>query len=256
MKSFGQGIDGLGQEVYFAPRGEEKLMFFGEKDAMNATRSRLARWMAVYAAWRARWVNGVLSIMYGQPVEVSPKGHVGLAGAVVLWYLQDGFKQFLMVRGAEGDGKARFLSCLGVGRHGTLPQALRAVTEAQLGAVFAQSLGETALAVDRVAAAPVFSYADEASGLASPVQALVWVVQMQAAQVDLIEAGNGVQAMVVPEFAMSSQKVSPTHRALWQSVARHIPKGKMVREGRMSAEALEESIKELNAEGVAERVLH
>lgn len=222
----------------------------------------LQRLWGRYLAWRGGMVNRLLTFMYGHPMQVLPKGHVGLAGGVVFWYLQDGFKQFVMVRGNDGDGRARFVSCLGLGKHPDLGGALRAVVELQLGKVFARSLGAKLFEADRVAAAPLFTYADEALGTSCPVQALVWVVQVQPAQVDLIETQSSdvpgsVQAVMVPEFALSSQKVSNTHRSLWHAVQRHIPKGKLAREGVVLDEAAaDEAINEVSSGGRGSRVLH
>lgn len=181
------------------------------------------RWVRFRNAFMTRW----LSLLYGQPVEVVPKGHVALAGAVVLWFLQDGFKQFVLLKQNDGDGRARFISCLGTGPHNDMGSALAAVLKSQLGEVFARTVEKRLLNADRVAAAPLFSYTDDGLGTTSPVQTLVWVVQMNPAALDLIHTGKNAQVMVVAEFGLSSNKISPTHRALYQSAMRHLPKGKM-----------------------------
>jgi hypothetical protein len=56
---------------------------------------------------------------------------------------------------------------------------------------------------------------------------------------------------MVPEFAMGSNKVSPTHRSLWESVQRHLPK---VKNERARAEVVEDSIREVGHGGG--RVVH
>lgn len=198
-------------------------------------------------------VNGLLSLLYGQPMQVMPKGHVGLAGAVVFWYVQDGNRQLIMVRNtAGGDGKARFLSCLGVGSKAKdIPAALRAAVKAQLGEVFARTVSGPALDADRVGAAPLFSYTDEGVGVALPVQSLVWVVHVAQPLVDLIVTPQGMQAVMVPEFATGSNKVSPTHKALFESVQRHLPK---MKRDSVTHEAVDEGIREVGAGGG--RVVH
>jgi hypothetical protein len=179
--------------------------------------------------FRNKTITRWLSFIYGQPVEVVARGHVALAGAVVLWYLQDGFKQFILLKQSEGDGRARFVSCLGTGPHNDMGQALAAVMKNQLGEVFARTIEKRLFGADRVAAAPLFSYTDDGLGTTSPVQTLVWVVQVNPAAIDLIQTGKVAQVVVVAEFGLSSDKISPTHRTLYQSIMRHLPKGKMAK---------------------------
>ena len=190
-------------------------------------------------------------------MQVMPKGYVGLAGAVVFWYVENGQRFMLMVRQEPkvlgGDGKARFVSAMGLGVSADMGTALRKVALAQLGEVFVRSvLAKGALQADKVVCAPLFNYTDEAVGVASPVQSLLWVVQVNPHMVDVIVTPEGVQALRVPEQALAgSDKVSATHKALLATVQRHLPKMKPVPVA--SAELVEENIRELSA-GV--RVVH
>jgi hypothetical protein len=204
------------------------------------------RWVRFRNHWLTRW----LSLLYGQPVEVVPKGHVALAGAVVLWFLQDGFKQFVLLRQENGDGRARFVSCLGTGAHADMSHALTAVLKNQLGEIFSRTIESRLLAPDRIAAAPLFSYNDESVGTTSPVQTLVWVVQISPAALDLIHTPAGTQVMVVAEFGLSSNKISPTHRSLYQAAQRHLPKGRTPK----SEDKPDDGIKVL--ESAAPRTVH
>jgi hypothetical protein len=208
-------------------------MGMGDIQTFGDLRSRFMRY---FIEARQYFVNKGLSWLYGVPMQVMPKGNVALAGAVVLWFAQEGGgRQFIMIRstkdGKAVDGRARFVSVLGVGRHANVPEALQAALKAQLGEVFAKSAGMTTITADRVAAAPLFSYVDESTGVAMPVQSLVWVVHVAAPLADIVTTPDGLQAVMVPEFALRKaeklgDKISPTHKALWQAVQRQLPKMK------------------------------
>lgn len=238
--------------------GEAYIEAMGELKSLSGFRSRFMR---SFIELRQTFVNKLLSMMYGVPMQVMPKGNVALAGAVVLWFAQEGGgRQFIMIRNAkEGkglDGRARFVSVLGVGRHANVPEALQAALKAQLGEVFAKSAGSATITVDRVAAAPLFSYVDEGTGVSMPVQSLVWVVHVAAPLADVITTPDGLQAVMVPEFALRkaekvADKISPTHKALWQAVQRQLPKMKGAEV--IPLEALEESIRPVGSGG---RLLH
>lgn len=186
-------------------------------------------------------------------MQVMPKGYVGLAGAVVMWFVENGQRHLLMVRQAKGgDGKARFLSCMGVGPHADIGVALKATAKGQFGDVFTRSvLGKGILQADRVACAPLFNYTDAAVGVSSPVQSLVWVVQVHPQVLDVIHTPDGFQAVRVPENLVTSDKVSPTHQALFATVQRHLPKMKAMPVS--NAEIVEETVREIAA---ATRVVH
>lgn len=211
------------------------------------------RLKAAFYRGRQNVVNTVFSLLYGQPMQVMPKGHVALAGAVVFWYVQDGQRMFVMVRqDGEDEGKVRFVSCMGTGRHGDMSSALKAVVKAQLGDVFARSaIGGKVLHADHVAAAPLFSYTDPHVGVPLPVQSLVWVVHVSHHVAELAVTPPGLQVMMVPEGSMGSAKVSATHRNLWQAVQRQLPK--MKKADTVTPEAVEDAIRTLSA---GPRIVH
>ncbi|MBI1309475.1 MAG: hypothetical protein GC129_06510 [Proteobacteria bacterium] len=218
------------------------------------------RWKALrprLMAGRQALLNRVVSFLLGAQMQVLPRGHAGLAAALVLWFMQDGQRQVVLVRGTQAkDTRARLVSCMGLGRHGDLCVALRDALELQLGKVFARTIGKKLLMADRVAAAPLFNYTDEASGVASPVQVLAWVVQIEPVQLDLIEVGPKLELVVMNETSLdnphASVPVSPTHRAIWASVQRHLP---AVKKGKR-ADAVEEVSVENGVFKVGVRTVH
>jgi hypothetical protein len=181
------------------------------------------RWAAV----RQRWLNGLLSRLYERPVRVVPTHTVALAGAAVLWVWQGGTRQLIMVRPKEGaDTRARFISCLGLGQHPEMASALQQTLRHQLGATFTRLLPKSALALDKVAAAPLLSMTDEDTGGQLPLQVLAWVAEVRPQALDLLELGTNLELVLVAENAIGSTQISPTHRTLWQAVQRHVPKAK------------------------------
>lgn len=206
---------------------------------------------------RQRVVNRILSNLYGQQMQVMPAGHVGLAGALVLWMVQDGGRQLVMLRSPGGrDSRARLVSCMGIGRHPDVATALKAAVKTQLGEMFTKTLTMDKVALDRVAAAPMFSYTDEMNGITSPMQVLVWVMQVQPVQLELLKLQEGTELVLVNERALSQGKVSwvaPTHAALWRSVARHLPQRVLPFEE--DAGAREERV-EAAEMGTGRRLLH
>lgn len=206
---------------------------------------------------RQKIVNKLLSGLYGQPMQVLPEGHVGVAGALVLWVVQDGGRQLLMIRTPKAkDSRARLVSFMGLGKHTDMALAMRAAVRAQTGELFTKTLKLDKLTLDRVAAAPMFTYTDEVNGIVTPVQVLVWVQQVQPVQLELIKMSNGNELMVVNEQALMLGKVngvSPTHTAIWRSVARHLPQKALPREE--DASAREERLAEAEAAPVR-RVLN
>lgn len=220
-------------------------------------------WNGIGEALKARFfmrrqqtVNLILSLLYGTNMQVVPQGYVGLAGAVVMWFIENGQRYFVMVRQEPslrgGDGKARFISCLGLHGSNDVGANLKAVARLQLGDIFVKTaFGRGALGADRVAAAPLFNHTDDTVGVPVPVQGLVWVVQVNPHALDIIASPEGIQALRVPENVMTSDKVSPTHKALYQAVQRHLPKLKPMPATR--TERVEESVREI-AGGV--RIVH
>lgn len=199
-----------------------------------------------FLLWRQKMVNKILTNLYGQPMQVLPAGHVGLAGALVLWVVQDGGRQMVMVRNPKArDARARLVSFMGLGRHGDMSAAMKAAVKSQLGEVFAKTLKLDKLTLDRVAGTPMFTYTDEENGIVTPVQVLVWVQQIAAVQLELIKLPEGSELVLVNEQQLAQGKttwVAPTHMSLWRSVQRHLPVRSLPREE--DAEAREERLAE------------
>lgn len=180
------------------------------------------------AMLRQRVLARVFSHLYGQPMQVAPASYVGLGGAVVIWCVRDGGRQLVMVRNPNSpDGRARFVSLLGLGRSTDMAMAMRSAVRDQLGEKFTNTLKlDKMLTPDRVAAAPMFTYTDEDHGIVSPVQMLVWVVPIDPVQLELVQVGTGCELVLVAESQLQNGKVAgviPTHVAVWRSVKRHLP---------------------------------
>lgn len=195
----------------------------------RALRRAKLRWYGL----RQKVLDAVFTTLYGMPMQVLPRGHAGLAAALVLWVIQDGQRLAVMVRNPKAkDMRARLVSCIGLGNSSDMSAALRGAMESQLGKVFARTLDRKLLNPDRVAAAPLFTYLDEETGISSPVQVLAWVVQIQPVQLELIQPGQGLELMMVPEATLDAAPavaghISPTHRAIWHSAHRHMPSMKV-----------------------------
>lgn len=179
-------------------------------------------------ALRQRVLARVFSHLYGQPMQVAPASHVGLGGAVLIWCAREGGRQLVMVRNQKGaETRARLVSSLGLGRNTDMAMAMRAAVREQLGEKFTNTLKlDRLLTPDRVAAAPMFTYADEDNGIVSPVQMLVWVVPIDPVQLDLVQVAKDTELVMVAENQLQNGKVAgviPTHVAIWRSVKRHLP---------------------------------
>ncbi|RYG59398.1 MAG: hypothetical protein EON60_10555 [Alphaproteobacteria bacterium] len=219
-------------------------------------RGALKRGLWRFTVFKQQLVNRVLSNMYGQPVQVLPAGHVGVAAALVLWTVQDGGRQLVFVRNPRAkDIRARLVSVMGLGKHADMAVAMIAAARAQVGDVFVKTLKLDKLSLDRVAAAPMFVYTDEGNGIVTPVQILLWVQQVQPVQLELMKLQAGCELVTVSEQALLQGRahgVSSTHVAMWKAVARHLPQKILPRED--DAEAREERVAE--AERNSGKVLH
>jgi hypothetical protein len=223
------------------------------KLSQSIARVRLHGLAAHLVALRQYLTNKTLSALYGAAVSVGPKGQVGVAAAVVLWFMQDGFKHYMMIKNTSGaEQRARFVSVFGLTGQAHMGAAAKLAINHALGPVLAKTIADNVLAPDRVAAAPVFYATDEATGAMLPVQALVWCVQVQPAQAELVQAGKGLTMVLVPEFGIKSSQISPTHRGLLQAVSRHLPKNKDLLEA-ATAGKVEDKLPEIVS---APRVLH
>jgi hypothetical protein len=144
---------------------------------------------------------------------------------------------------------------MGLGKHTDMAQAMKDAARAQLGELFCKTLKLDKLSLDRVGAAPMFTYTDDENGIVTPVQVLVWVQQVMPVQLELIRLQAGSELVLVHETVLGTGKaasVAPTHIALWRAVARHLPQKVLPREE--DAGAREERLAE--AEGPVRRVVH
>jgi hypothetical protein len=227
----------------------------------NVFHTSMDRLRKVWWQWlllRQALMGYLLTNLYGTPMRVLPAGHVGIAGAIVLWLVQNGGRQLVMVRQpAAKDNRARLVSCMGVGRHGDMASALRAAVTAQLGEVFARSLKLEKIANDRVAAAPMYTYTDEANGIVTPVQVLAWVLPLQPVQLELIKLAPGFELVMVQEAQLLAGRttgIAPTHLAIWRSVQRHLPQRALPVQD--DTEPREERVAEALGKGRSGKVLH
>lgn len=202
----------------------------------------------------------LLSSLYGSPMQVLPAGHVGLAGALVLWVAQSGGRQMLFLRNTQGpDTNARLTSFFGLGKHEDMATAMRASARTQLGETFCKSLKIQNIQLDKVAAAPMFTYTDEANGIVTPVQTLVWVMQVQPVQLELLELQPNHELVLVPEHTLRNTRpahISPTHVAIWRSIMGHLPLKKLPADSDAAAELEERREAEAKAEKPTRRQLH
>jgi hypothetical protein len=213
-------------------------------------RTRLAERLI---AWRQRGLNRLLSGLYGSPVVVASGGQAGLAAALVLWYLEGGVKHLVMLRNTAGDDtRARFISAYGLHGKAHMGDALLAAVQHSTGSMFMRTFKPDNLALDRVAAVPMFTATDDTTGLPTPVQALVWCVQLQPAQLELLHPPKGLALVQVPEFGLSSSQISPTHRSLFNALGRHLPKGKLP-QAELTAQQIDDTLRPV---GSSPRVVH
>ncbi len=190
---------------------------------------------------RQSLVNQVFSKLYERPVMLAPAHAVGLAGVAVLWLWQGGQRQLLMVRPKVGnDTRARFVSCLGLGKHPDMPTALRHTLQRQLSETFTNLLPSRTFAADAVAATPLLAMTDEDTGAQLPLQILAYVAELRPNQLETLELAENLELVLVAENAIGSAQVSPTHRTVWQAVQRHIPKAKHTKTREDSVAVLED----------------
>lgn len=213
--------------------------------------NRTARAKAGFYTVRQNAVNRLLTMLYGKEIQVLPKGYVGLAGAVVMWYIAEGQRFFLMIRNEKGDDKARFLSSFGSHGGATMGADLAKLMRLQCGEVFSKSVAsKSMLGMEKVAAAPLFINTDDVLGVPVPVQGLVWLVQVHPHVVDTVISPAGLHVVRVPDNLMAGDKISPTHQALFASVKNKLPTFKPTPR---TTERVEETVRDLSS---LTRVVH
>jgi hypothetical protein len=168
---------------------------------------------------RQTGLNSLLSLLYGAKVEVLPAGSANIAAALVLFTYNEGQRQFVLVRTPNGaDPFARFVSCLGLQGHSSLPQALWHALNNQLGELAGNTIPLKSLQALRVAATPIFRYTDPRTDIPAPVQTLIWLKEIPMTVVEAMAAPAGSEILLIPEIGLYQAKVSPTHQAMWSSV--------------------------------------
>ncbi len=164
-------------------------------------------------------LNSLLSLLYGAKVEVLPAGSANIAAALVLYTYSEGQRQFVLVRTPNGsDPFARFVSCLGLQGHPSLPHALWQALNNQLGELAGNTIPLKILQSLRVAATPIFRYTDPRTEIPAPVQTLIWLKEIPMTVVEAMTAPTGSEILLIPELGLYQAKVSPTHQAMWSSI--------------------------------------
>lgn len=148
-----------------------------------------------------------------QLLQMEPK----VASFAVLWFMEDGDRRFLMVRAKNAaKAKAGFAGVIGYPHDKPANENLKLAMGEQLGSVLLKSLNKHVLDSDQVAAAPTLKVNN------SLIQALVWEIQITPEQAQLCAENGELEIVTIPEFALLGPEVKPMHKALYQSVLKHI----------------------------------
>ena len=127
--------------------------------------------------------------------------------------------------------------------------ALRHTLGLQLGEMFTRLLPSERLAIDAIAAAPMLTLTDEDTGAQLPMQVLVWAAEVRPNTLEVLKLSPNLELVMVAENALNSGQVSPTHRLLWQAVARYVPHKKAAPRADDSVTVLDEETLQGAAEG-------
>lgn len=192
--------------------------------------------------------------LYGREMHISGTSNTLTAASVVFWYNDHGIRKFLMLRDvSQQQPKARFAGCLETSLETPLSQTLFESIQHMFGKAFARTVDETLLEEDKVKAAPTLSLTDQATGKQKAVQGLVWLVQIAKPQIELCESMDGrFEVVAVPEFAMTSEKVAPAHKVIYQAVREHFP----ATESKRSRATLDRTKDHLEDMKAASKTLH
>lgn len=167
-----------------------------------------------------QWLAGLIA---GEPVQFAntPSAHV--AGCAVFWFSEGTGKKFLLIRHAGKANRHGFVNFFHLTPGQQASSLIREATRQAFGEAFIRTLDNKALEADRVAAVPTFHQKDDATGATIPVQTLVWVKQISAAQAELASTQpNGPDVIILPEFALLGTALSQAHKSVYQSITRHI----------------------------------
>lgn len=173
-----------------------------------------------------RMVLHVVKDVFGAEATVTQHQQATVAGSVVLWYYKAGMRHFIMVRprisAKNHSNLLRFISFVGLKPSTDAAETMLSTMQECCGDVFMRTLDTRLLASDRVSAVPSFSYTDKATQNRVQVQALTWILQITQEQAEILQGNKHLIVADVPEYAVLSNKVSPSHKQLYQSALRHI----------------------------------
>jgi hypothetical protein len=173
--------------------------------------------------WRHSMAQNMVNRLYGQPMHISSYSKGTTVATVVLWYFEDGVRKFVMCRDDRPGSLARFVGCFDTISGQPVTDTLLRSVKQTLGDVFCRALDPALLKADRVASAPQLAFADPVTGRDIPVQGLCWALQITPAQAQLCAPlQRGLEIIAVPEYALMGPDVAPAHKAIYQSVLRHI----------------------------------
>ena len=185
----------------------------------SSTKSNLG----FFSKMRNKLANSFLNSLYGRDMHFSSNAPTVVAGAIVFWYVENGVRHFVMVKDLNDSGEARFVSCLGIGKHHDINTATVDCINTLLGKVFYRSVDKKLITNDRVVSVPSFTSIDEVTGNNTPVTAVVWTVQITPEQAQMCEpVANNIDVIAVPEFGIIGSDVAHSHQLIYQSVLRHI----------------------------------
>lgn len=177
-------------------------------------------------AMQQRMVIRAMKDVFGAEAHVSTHNQATIAGSVVLWYYKAGMRHFIMVRPKvtpkNHSNLLRFVSFVGLKPGADVAETMLTTMQDCCGDVFMRTLNTRLLAADRVATVPSFSYMDKATKNRVHVQALTWVLQITPEQAEILQGNKYLIVADVPEYAILSNKVSPSHKQIYQSALRHI----------------------------------
>ncbi|MDD9911602.1 MAG: hypothetical protein OXR68_05505 [Alphaproteobacteria bacterium] len=185
---------------------------------MANTQRKVANWLQDKRVMLAK-------TLAGDAFAMTPKDNVRLAGCVVFWYEQEGYRHYITVQAkttAQTDNLVRFPSFFGLLPTKDAAETMRSSVEVQLGQAFLEALENKSISTDTIAAVPTFRWHDKSLGTVDVVQLLVWEMQLTPEQVAHIETNDLFSVQHVPEFGMSGKRVSEAHKLIYKSVQNRI----------------------------------
>jgi len=183
------------------------------------------------ASWRLKLAQKVVHALLGTEHQLSPTTHLPQAGLVVFWYTEGNSRHFMMYRQRPEAGtpdklidKSRFPGFFGLPQGYSTPlSALKAALKVQLGDVFIRAIDGELIAEDTIAAAPCYPFTNSMNGQETVLQAHVWLMQITPEQAQLAATeDNTLEIVSVPEYALLTGAIAPSHKAVYGSVLSHL----------------------------------